>query len=150
MVVTVGLRPDGKPRQIVRSAANEASARALLAELIAEHGLTGERTRGHGREGGARLFDVSPLLTGGPLGLLPRRSLQSVATALGVSITVTQAHCRSGLTAFEADRWAVACKVHPFEVWGWSWIEQALLGASGERAGDFVPEPLDQLAALGH
>ena len=121
----------------------------MLAELIAEHGLTGERARGHGREGGARVFNVLPLLTGGPLGLLPRRSLRSVAVSLGIPIEVAQAHCRSGLTAFEADRWAVACKVHPFEVWGWSWIEHALFGTSAELAGDLVPETLDQLAALG-
>ncbi|HEY4332150.1 MAG TPA: hypothetical protein VGM78_06260 [Ilumatobacteraceae bacterium] len=131
VVVTVGVRPDGKPHQIVRSAPSEDQAHTLLAAMIAEYGLTGDRKRGHGREPGERPFAVGDLLAGGALGLLPRRSLQSVAAALDLPLEVARAYARTGLTTFEADRWAVACKVHPFEVWGWAWVERA---ASSELA----------------
>ncbi len=130
VVVTAGFRPDGKPRQIVRTADNEVLAEALRRELIDEFGLTG-RARGHGREGGERSFDVSALLRGGPYGLIPKRSLRSVADSLGISFESARAHYLSGLTAFEADRWSVACGVHPFEVWGWSWIDTADSAGSG-------------------
>lgn len=122
VVVTAGVRPDGRPHQIVRTADSEALAEALRCQLIAEFGLTG-RARGHGRESGERNFGVSALLGGGPHGLLPKRSLRSVAEALGISVETARAHYVSGLTAFEADRWSVACGVHPFEVWGWAWVE---------------------------
>jgi hypothetical protein len=124
VVVTAGVRPDGRPRQIVRTADSEALAEVLRCELIAEFGLTG-RARGHGRERGERCFNVSALLGGGPYGLLSKRSLRSVADALGISLETARAHYVSGLTAYEADRWSVACGAHPFEVWGWSWIDAA-------------------------
>jgi hypothetical protein len=125
VVVSAGTREDGRRLQIVRTADTEAQARELLAAMNAELGLSGQRRRAPGREPGERTFSVSLLLRGGPLGLLPRRSLQSVADALGMSMETARAHYQSGLTAFEADRWAVACKVHPFEVWGWPWVELA-------------------------
>lgn len=128
VVVTAGRHPDGRRRQIVRTVDTEDEAHELLASMVAEFGLTAARRRQPGREAGARLFSVSLLLAGGPLGLLPRRSLQFVADALGITIEAARASYQSGLTSFEADRWAVACAAHPFEVWGWSWIELAEAG----------------------
>ncbi|MCU1391796.1 MAG: hypothetical protein JWM34_224 [Ilumatobacteraceae bacterium] len=125
VVVNAGTHADGRRRQVARSADTEDEARALLAAMVAEFGLTAERPRPEGREPGPRSFAVPLLLAGGPLGLLPRRSLQSVADAVGISIEAARAAYHSGLTSFEADRWAVACKVHPFEVWGWPWVELA-------------------------
>ena len=126
VVVTAGLRADGKPRQIVRTADSEVLAEELRTAMIAEYGLSAGRRRVRGREPGERVFSVSPLLSGGPHGLLPRRSLRSVADALGMPLDTARAHYLSGLTAFEADHWAVACSAHPFEVWGWRWIEPGL------------------------
>lgn len=128
VVVTAGTHADGRRRQIARTVDTEDQARELLASMVAEFGLSSERRRLPGREAGPRLFSVSLLLTGGPLGLIPRRSLQSVADLLGISIDAARASYHSGLTAFEADRWAVACKVHPFEIWGWSWVDLAEAG----------------------
>jgi hypothetical protein len=125
VVVTAGTHADGRRRQIARTVDTEAEAEALLATMIREHGLSADRPRSNGREAGPRSFNVSLLLAGGPLGLLPRRTLQSVADALGITFDSARAAYHSGLTAFEADRWAVACKVHPFEVWGWPWIDLA-------------------------
>jgi hypothetical protein len=125
VVVTAGTHDDGRRRQIARTVDTEDQARELLAAMVVEHGLNGERARRPDREAGPRLFSVSLLLAGGPLGLLPRRSLQSVADAVGITIERARAAYHSGLTSFEADRWAVACKVHPFEVWGWPWVELA-------------------------
>jgi hypothetical protein len=134
VVVTAGTHADGRRRQIARTVDTEAQAEALLASMIQEFGLTVDRRRLPGREAGPRLFSVSLLLAGGPLGLLPRRTLQSVADALGISFDAARSAYHSGLTAFEADRWAVACKVHPFEVWGWPWIDLAAAPAAHPAA----------------
>lgn len=128
VVVSVGTHADGRRRQVARTVDTEPEAHQLLASMVDEFGLSAERRRPTGRESGPRVFSVSLLLAGGPLGLLPRRSLQSVADAVGVPIETARAAYHSGLTSFEADRWAVACKVHPFEVWGWPWVDLAATG----------------------
>lgn len=144
VVVTAGTHADGRRRQIARTVDTKAQAEALLASMIQEFGLSADRRRLPGREPGARVFSVSLLLAGGPLGLLPRRTLQSVAEALGVTFEAARSAYHSGLTAFEADRWAVACKVHPFEVWGWSWID---LAAAPAAAPDTAAHPAAERAA---
>jgi hypothetical protein len=126
VVVSAGRHPDGRRRQVVRTADTEQDALALLDTMVAEFGLEPRQHRPKERDRGDRTFAVALLMAGGQLGLLPRRSLRSIAVAVGISMDAAHSAYHSGLTAFEADRWAIACRVHPFEIWGWVWIDTAL------------------------
>lgn len=52
-------------------------------------------------------------------------SLSALAVRVGASGSTVSRAATVGLTEAQADRWAIACGLHPAEVWGQSWYALA-------------------------
>lgn len=57
-----------------------------------------------------------------------RLSVRHLADHARVPVHTMRRAAKNGLTTDTAELWAISVRLHPFEVWGWDWLDATAAG----------------------